>query len=620
MINLLLFILTGIALSAGSLQIGAVWSKWFGLRESNAPAILQWGLGVVSLTFLLTFLGCIGLYKPWAMWVILAIWLLFAAIHFMQKERWLSFIRLGFKIDADSLLLVSILLILAACFGTVMTPETRHDPYDYHLSIPNTYLAHGKIIEMPWHVFTYMPKNGEILYGFALGLGNDSLAKLIHFLFGCGCLLVLGTFLKRVAGSAIACLAVFFAVSLPLYGFIATAAYIDLIRSFWELLALFVLYLLWDEENTAQQKILICLSVLFAGMAVGTKYTAWLIFLGPYLTLLLLTIFYRRKAVSFPVLFTSAILLILPVGFWLTLNACWTGNPMYPFFPALFGIHTPSAMDAYEFIRGHAPDKEQIFSLKIFGYFFERFFNLLLEGNVQVLLGFIALALFPFIKKDSKTAQFPMTVYRGLLLFILLSYLCFFLGSNNKDGRFCFSTLLLLSIPLALAFSILQKYTSEMKSWHSKLATGIILLLLANALWYRYITLDTMKESFWPRITESQRSAYLQQRFPSYPFMNWCNHNLPKDAYVLGLGYPLQRKCIYGTKHGYIPFLEKIPTTISPQDLYLKIRQAGITHLIKPFPKTQYTIPWEILEPTYLQPVYQYQSVTIYKIIPPGNG
>ena len=100
--------------------------------------------------------------------------------------------------------------------------DSRNAPrsyYDYHLTIPTIYLSYGKIVEIPWHVFAYMPKNCEILYGMALGIGNDSLTKLTHFIFGCLCLLCVSSWIKRIAGHEASMLAGLLVVTLTDFWF-----------------------------------------------------------------------------------------------------------------------------------------------------------------------------------------------------------------------------------------------------------------------------------------------------------------------------------------------------------------------------------------------------------------
>ncbi|MBD3266770.1 phospholipid carrier-dependent glycosyltransferase [bacterium] len=618
MINLALFVLTALGFCAGSEGVGYGLLGWLGLREK--PVIVRIGVGAAIFTVLLIACGLLGLYSFLPFMLIGLLWL---GIAMSRVWQWIQYWRLieGEKemdiLPFDSFVKLGLFLFLFICLGTVLTPETRHDPYDYHLAIPHHYLVHGQIVEMPWHVFTYMPKNGEILYGFALGIGNDSFAKLIHFLFGIFVLMIVWLFVKNTIHKEAGWVACLFVVTLPLFGFLATAAYIDLIRSFWELLALLCLYYVWKQEESRQQLPWLLLSALFAGMAMGTKYTAWLIFCGPYLILFAITwwrVYKAKPPWAVPVLL---VLMALPVAPWLVLNLIWTGNPMYPFFPSIFGAHTPAAMDAYAFIRGHAPEQNLFSGFALLPYAFQRIGNLLLDGNTVVILGGVALLIMPFSRKRPGKGHFPRFVVNGLFIFIFTSLTLFILGSNNMDGRFAFSTIVLFTIPLtSLLYQLktsIQHETSE--RWKALILPGLLFLLFFNGLWHRTVLLDSLDETMIPKITQSQREHYLLKHFPAYPMVTWANKNLPHDVLVLGMGYPLRRDCIYGTKHGYIPFLEDLPTNPTPNQLAELLTQAGVTHMVKPYPHTRYEVEWGLLETNYLEPIHSFRSHTLYSLL-----
>jgi hypothetical protein len=610
--DFVIFALSSLGFGAGSEKIGSLLLNRFFVKPNFAliPFVIRIGVGWVFMTFLLTLCGFLGLlYAPllWGIWIV---WLL-AGIWRMTEVRGSWFWRDGDVSRLGTWAKLFLFIFLLVCLGTVLTPETRHDTYDYHLSIPNHYLVYGKILEMPWHVFTYMPKNGEILYTLALSVGNDSVAKLIHFMFGCLCLAVTWRFVFDLIDKTYAWIAAFFVATLPLFSFMGTAAYIDLIRSFWELLSLYCLFRVWSDICLEEKRLYVFLSSLFAGMAIGTKYTAWLVFMGPYLVLLFLTLyvcFEKRKFVYVP---GCLILIALPVFPWLALNWSWTGNPMFPFFPAIFGAHVPSAGDAYAFIRGHAPQAGDLSFL----YIKERIVNLLIEGNTAVLLGLAAIVAMPFMGHPGGKPVFSKTLQAGLIGFVCLSFLLFVLGSNNMDGRFCFATLALLALPLTFIFSQLRNSEKNQAQWVRWILPVLLCLLFGNALWHRHIALVNLQESAIPRITEAQRTSFVERHFPTYPAVVWANENLPESAFVLGMGYPLHRKCIYGTKHGYIPFLEGVHAETPIEELVTVLQEAGVTHIVKPYPRTVYAVDWSQLEEEYLQPVYQYKTMTIYKFV-----
>ncbi|MEW6234380.1 MAG: glycosyltransferase family 39 protein [Candidatus Omnitrophota bacterium] len=616
MIDFILYIGTGFCLAAGGEAIGAYTLRFLGM-PSDCPKAIAWGVGMVWLSAFLIILGSTGGYAAPAFWAIWAFYFAAAVIRAISMRKiWLAYFWKEGNLSS-SVYQVCIAVMLIVCLGTVFTPETRSDPYDYHLSTPNLYLAYGKIVEITWHVFTYMPKNGEILYGFALGLGDDSLAKLIHYLFGVFILLALGSFVKQLLHPEAGWLAAQLAATLPLFGFLATSAYIDLIRAFWELMALWFLYFVWREEKEAMKSRCLLFSCFFAGMAMGTKYVAWLVFFIPYTFLLILTLrnFSVRRWLR--LLFPAAVLGLLPMLPWLIYNAVWTGNPVYPLMPTLFGTHTPAAGQAYDFFRHHAPAADTYSAGNILPFWLNRVWLLLLDGNALLILGGASLLASVWWKKIGIGAQLPGYVFAGLSIHILLSFLLFSLFVDNNDGRFFASTLILLAIPAVFSLYAVRDALQNMESLQRFLLPAAAMVFFFNAITYRYVQLQDLKESVLPMFSAEQRSDFLTKRFFAYPAIEWANGHLPLDAYVLGIGYPLQRKHISGIKYGYLPFLENLPETIEASELAKRLSGAGITHLVEPFPNLAKNLDLSILKPDYLIPVYRHRRTSIYLLRKP---
>ncbi len=580
--------------------------------------VVACGLGLVWLTLVLILLGLIGIYTVTAMYVVWALWLLFAVIRsvFILNE-WFS-LKSPEEKETEWLpliLRVSIIVTLIVYFATVLTPETRHDPYDYHLTIPTLYLAKGMIHEIPWHVFTYMPKNGEILYGLALGVGNDSLAKMIHYLFGCMCVLAIASFLYHRQGKEAGMLAVVLVTTLPLFGFLATSSYVDLIRSFWELMALYCLTYCWDKkESEGKPEYWLIFSTLFAGMALGSKYVAWLVFFPPYLVCFALTLWHLRSQLSVRHVLIMFPCIVVPVLPWLTLNAFWTGNPIYPLFPSCFGMHISPAPEAYEFFRNHAPKAEVYAFPQLFSFLGMRFNRLLMGGNALFPVGVAALLIVPWWHRSGDERVIAGVFYKGLLIFIIFSGLLFFLGTDNHDGRFCFTTLALLSIPAVLFLYSLGERVNADSGRGQLILSIVVLAFFINGLSYRFTQLKDLRESLVPIVTQGQRQDWLLTRFPNYPVIAWANENLPRDATVLGMGYPLSRNHISGIKYGYIPFLHSIESNISEEKLAKRLQENGITHVVKPYLSLPGTIDLTRLEKDYLVSVFLYRGTRIFEL------
>lgn len=589
-------------------------------KSKRYSFIVLFGVGLTILSLFLILLGLIGIYTEISMYIVLAL-LIFAGVWRCGS----LFHQNGFTFESwekeqeflPMIMRICLTVMLVVCFASLMTPETRHDPYDYHLTVPTLYLAYEYIAEIPWHVFTYMPKNGEILYGLGLGVGNDSVTKLFHFIFGCLCIFTISTFMKEIGNKKVSILAALLTVTLPLFGFLSTSSYIDLARAYWELLALYCLFHCWNDEPTDSSGWLV-LSALFAGMALGTKYVAWLVFLPPYSILFGLCFAHRYKNRK-RTLFVIPFVFMLPFIPWLILNVVWTSNPFYPLFPSIFGMNTPAAKEAYEFFRGHAPPADVYTLSNIFPYIFMRFHRLLLDGNALVLVGIMAILMLPWWRKQLGSEVGTPFVWKGLNLYIVLSGTIFLLACNNDDGRFCFSAIATLSIPAAMFLLALHDYVQKNSSLGQIVLPFIVLVFFLNGLMFRKSQIQDLNEAIMPIITESQREEWLSRKFPNYPLVQWANEHLPENAFVLGMGYPLQRKHISGVKYGYIPFFEGIDPEISPQELSSILQKNGVTHLVKPFHDFSYSIDFSILLAHHLEPEYQYRGMTLYSLTESNN-
>jgi hypothetical protein len=625
LIHLIIFFLSGFGFVAGSEAIGHLILNRLGWGWERMPLVISIGLGLTVLTLLLMVLGGCGMFTAPIMQGVMGALILMGmfrvATRFGRNQTRIE--TLGTELELlPTVLRISLAVMLIACFASVMTPETRHDPYDYHLTVPTLYLAEGKITEIPWHVFSYMPKNGEILYGLALGIGNDSITKLFHFLFGCFCILTVSSFMERTVGKIGGMLSAVLIATLPLFGFLATSSYIDLARAYWELLALYCLSCFWtDETNEKKQATTwLALSALFAGMALGTKYVAWVVFLPPIALLFFVSHYHQDRKLRRRLLPLLFVILICPFICWLVCNTVWTGNPVYPLFPTLFSMHAPAADQAYEFFRGHAPPADVYSFPRIFSYVLMRFHRLMLDGNALIPVGLMGIAIILWQQKHERNPLLQPVLFKGMGMYLALSGALFLLGCNNDDGRFCFSTIAMLSIPATLFLLFVNEIARKQSRLGFLILPFIVLIFLLNGILFRKAQIQDLREAIVPIVTELQRGEWLSRRFPNYPAIEWANENLPHDAMVLGMGYPLRRRHISSVKFGYIPFLEGVDSNITSSPLAKILRENGVTHIVKPFPMFPYEIDFSILLPDQLTLIHHYRGISIYALNPEKDG
>ncbi len=234
-----------------------------------------------------------------------------------------------------SLLILQFLINLIGALG----PETAFDALWYHLTLPKLYLLRGSIYHIPGTLLYYsdMPKLGEMLYTLSLSLNGATIAKLTHLLFGVlTTLSVYGLSRKYLPRTPALMAAVVFYASLVV-AWESTTAYVDLIRAFYEVMALWA-YLLWYETRRGRWFII---SALLVGAAITAKLLA-LSSLAIFLILFITTgLRGHEKLLSVVrrVALYAATSLLVPLP-WFIFAFIHTGNPIYPVFDPNFKIHS----------------------------------------------------------------------------------------------------------------------------------------------------------------------------------------------------------------------------------------------------------------------------------------
>lgn len=287
---------------------------------------LESGLGLGTLSILILILGMAGLFNRLAFVIMLLAagvlappgirgWLAdcrTALVGLRPTGRWERFLALfvGFA-------LVTALLHAVA-------PPTAWDALMYHLAAPQLYLAEGRIVAHPDNHYFGFPQGVEMLFALPMGvLGRDIGAAVIHFLLGLLALLAAMGLLRRYSDAAAAWTAAALLLSSYSLWLLFGWPYIDLGVMLYALLA-FIAALRWRESG---QDGWLVLAGVFAGLLIGTKYTAGLMLVA----LLVYTLWSapRRFLRSSLILGGVALLVFAP---WMLKGAVLYGNPVYPFF------------------------------------------------------------------------------------------------------------------------------------------------------------------------------------------------------------------------------------------------------------------------------------------------
>ncbi|HWY80269.1 MAG TPA: glycosyltransferase family 39 protein [Candidatus Sulfotelmatobacter sp.] len=257
-------------------------------------------------------------------------------IHFNGKEFY-----------KNQLYLFVILFVLQALVNLIgaLGPELAFDALWYHLTLPKLYLLQHAIYHIPGGLLYYsdMPKLGEMLYIGALAIGNEILVKVIHFSFGILASIALYKLSRNFFSSFISFVIIVIFYSNLVVDWESTTAYIDLIRTFFEVMALWS-FINWVEQHTWKW---LLVSALMLGLAITTKVLA----IGSLIILCILMAFifidsklhtnYRKKDISLFIMYLLIALLIpLP---WFIFSYIHSGNLFYPFFTHSYEINVSSS-------------------------------------------------------------------------------------------------------------------------------------------------------------------------------------------------------------------------------------------------------------------------------------
>lgn len=199
-------------------------------------------------------------------------------------------------------------------FLSALSPETGFDALWYHLTLPKLYLEAGKIYHVPGGLLYYsaMPRLAEFLYLPLLKLIGDTGPHLLNWLAGLGTAAILYKISRKYLNQMTSLLVTSLWYVTPLVGWQSGSAYVDLIRTFFEVLAFYLI---------VQKRI------IWAGIAIGLAVSTKTLALGTLPILALVAWLSTKKLLSAILLSIIALVVCFPWFFGAYTN---TGFPFYP--------------------------------------------------------------------------------------------------------------------------------------------------------------------------------------------------------------------------------------------------------------------------------------------------
>jgi hypothetical protein len=394
------------------------------------------------------------------------------------------------NLDKITLFLILLLFIQASinligAFG----PEIGFDALWYHLTLPKIWLQRTSIdfIQGPVFKYSVMPKLTETIYAAALSFGSESLPKVIHFTFGILTLVPLYKLAKSFLSRNFSLLVLVIFYSNLIVGWESTSAYVDLSRTFFEILAL---QLFIDRKYA------------FSAITLGLAITVKLVALSSLPIFILLLLNGEGKNKLNKTLHFIFFTLFIPAP-WLLFSAINTGNPFYPLFSPVLGTQTVSfnPKDVWDLFTANPDPVSPMYIISAPLIFLEK-----------------------FTKQSRGVSQ--IFIYAGISLFI------WYLSPRAGGARFI--------LPYLPAFSICTTYLiSELKDrLLQKFLLSVCILVALSSTGYRLLANYKYLQVFTKQITRQDfLIKHLSFDYGDYiDVNNYLFRKIPSDNTILVAG------------------------------------------------------------------------------------
>lgn len=515
-----------------------------GLRQQNISPVLQavlasaLGMGIISISMLII-AATVGI--NFTLWIVLfAAILIFRTgiLHWLKSfQEFKSFWRDTNKPGRVAILLM--MTILACQYLEALAPPLHFDALTYHLAIPEAYLQAGHLTYVQNNVFWGMPQVTEMLYTLAMYMGGAEAAPILGWWIGLLAVIGLTDFTKNIfeRGSAWIAAACLMASSGLTTSF--SSGYVEWTSILFGLSVLICL----SHWLINKQTLSLGMAGIFAGLALGTKYTNGIILIGGAFVILFLqksTMFKRRLT---DILWFGGLAIITTLPWWVK-NILATANPFYPiFFPS--GAMDATLLTFYQF-KPFVQNWSRIILLPwqatIWG----------VDGGdgFSASIGPLLLGLSPFTLINwTKFDQNQKAAVKTSLSILFIGFFFWAIGSQFRglliQTRLYFIIFPAWSLLAVAGYSAITKINSQNIRFGKLADTFILLALLFNA--FYTIKATSMSNSIPVILNLESREFYLTRHLGGYETAMRVLQSLPENSEVLMLwetrSFECQPKC-----------------------------------------------------------------------------
>lgn len=550
-------------------------------RLEDVLFCLALGLGCLSLITL--FIGIIGGLYPWVFCILLCGTVI---LYWRNKLKKATCLFLCKNKNQRSIFICPPLFISLSLAGIlfpliilVLVPTMTYDAMVYHLAVSAKYIQSHHIHYIPYICFSNYSLNMEMLFTIGLLLGNDTLAKFIHLMFGL--LSGAGIFClsKRHFGQETAWFSLLIFFSIPLACFIMVQPFNDLGLVFYEIMAVYA-FVNW---TTTGKKTWLVMCALMCGFAIGVKYT------GGICAIILITGVvwkgirdrqgFRTMIINLSLLIIIPLILNLP---WFIRSLVYTGNPVYPMlYPLVSSINWNDFNHIryiHEMTAGYVP--QVVWYLKPFVCIYQLSLDWKGKGVAVCPIFLLLLPGSIFIRKTP--IVFKLLAIYCLLFFFIWLY-------TSPVDRFLLPCMGILSIITGyISSSFLLQSKLRLKKIAFPLRSLSITIIILCCLWNTYHLCRTIwANSYWKCIHKSAGQQLLKERSPItdyYLAITYINNNLSPDSKILFIGetrsYYCQKEVLVNSHLDTTIIVEIIRESRDEYDVLKRLKQQGITHIL----------------------------------------
>jgi hypothetical protein len=207
--------------------------------------------------------------------------------------------------------------------------------------LPSRYIAEGMLVDTPENIFSYFPQLHQMNGIFFSLVTYETGVKVLNLYMAILAIGVTAMAAKNAGGSSKAAVAV--AITCPLLLLNSSRIGAELPLMFFTMLMLYEMGCRGRDGNS------LILAGIFAGCAMGVKYTGVIVFIFFVGWALTGTLRKKIKPAVFLAAVCAGVLMVLP---YLIRNYFYTADPFYPFFSGMFGLAGSRLNDASAYI-GH---------------------------------------------------------------------------------------------------------------------------------------------------------------------------------------------------------------------------------------------------------------------------